>query len=293
MPYVPNSIIERIAHTDPSKYHHYNAVHNGPGSMEFMYLFDSHALDTNLLFLHRGVLNAKSGIGHHFHNRCEEMFIVFDGEAQFTIDGRTSVLKPPAGAPCLMGHSHAVYNPTNRPLQWMNINVSAVKGIYDAFNLDDGRVGVPLDPIPAFISMQLSQAVLRPVEGMNGGKGTVQYRRALQPAIFKTPWAYVDHAVLPPGSSIGPHMHTRVAEIIYVMNGEGTVGLGRFAFGRGGRRLAEQSAPVRAGDAVAVELSEVHSLQNTGSQPLEIMVVGICSGDDKVIDTVDIKSSTT
>ncbi len=64
-----------------------------------MALFDSHTLDTNLYFLHRGVIQPKSGIGAHFHNQCEEMFVIFDGEAQFTIDGRTSVLKGPAGAP--------------------------------------------------------------------------------------------------------------------------------------------------------------------------------------------------
>ena len=58
-----------------------------------MALFDAHSLDTNLYFLHRGVIEPKSGIGAHFHNQCEEMFVIFDGEAQFTIDGRTSLSK--------------------------------------------------------------------------------------------------------------------------------------------------------------------------------------------------------
>jgi mannose-6-phosphate isomerase-like protein (cupin superfamily) len=101
-------LAQRIAHTDPAQYKTFRSVHGGPGEMNFMALFDSHALDTNLYFLHRGVLQPKSGIGHHFHNQCEEMFVIFDGEAQFTIDGRTSLLKGPAGAPCRMGHSHAI-----------------------------------------------------------------------------------------------------------------------------------------------------------------------------------------
>ena len=63
-----------------------------------MGLFNATALDTNLYFLHRGIIQPKSGIGAHFHNQCEEMFVIFNGEAQFTIDGRTSVLKGPAGA---------------------------------------------------------------------------------------------------------------------------------------------------------------------------------------------------
>jgi hypothetical protein len=96
-------LAQRIAHTDPAKYRPSKAVHGGAGQMEFMALLDAHSLDTNLLFLHRGILEPKSGIGHHFHNQCEEMFVIFDGEAQFTIDGRTSVLKRPAGALCRMG----------------------------------------------------------------------------------------------------------------------------------------------------------------------------------------------
>ena len=75
------------------------------------------------------------------------MFLIFDGEAQFTIDGRTAVLKGPAGALCRMGHSHAIYNATDKPVQWMNINVSAMKDTYDNFDLGDDRKDVPLDPI--------------------------------------------------------------------------------------------------------------------------------------------------
>src|SRR5260370_23800744 len=133
-----------------------------------MALFHAHTLDTNLFFLHRGIIQPKSGIGAHFHNQCEEMFVIFDGEAQFTIDGRTSVVKGPAGAPCRMGHSHAIYNATDKPVQWMNINVSALKGTYDAFNLDDARVDLPRDPIPVFMTMSLARALLLRAQPMTG-----------------------------------------------------------------------------------------------------------------------------
>ena len=92
-------LASRIAHTDPAKFRPSPSVHGGAGMLDFTALLDFHALDTNLQFLHRGVIEPKSGIGHHFHNNCEEMFVILDGEAQFTVDGRTSLLKGPAGAP--------------------------------------------------------------------------------------------------------------------------------------------------------------------------------------------------
>src|SRR5947207_10630752 len=177
-------LAQRIVHTDPSKYRPSKAVHRGAGQLDYMALFDAHSLDTNLFFLHRGIIQPKSGIGAHFHNQCEEMFVIFDGEAQFTIDGRTSLLKGPAGAPCRMGHSHAIYNPTDKPVQWMNINISAMKDSYDAFNLNDSRVDVQLDPIPVFMSMRLDRALLRSVTGMNGGTGAARYRRTCDPTVF-------------------------------------------------------------------------------------------------------------
>jgi mannose-6-phosphate isomerase-like protein (cupin superfamily) len=139
-PVVP--LEQRIAHADPSKYRNMKAVHDGPGALDYRPLFDATSLETNLFFMHRGVIEPKSGIGAHFHNQCEEMFIILDGEAQFTIDGRTSTLKGPAGAPTRLGHSHAIYNASDKPVEWINFNVGTMKGVYDAFNLGDGRVGL-------------------------------------------------------------------------------------------------------------------------------------------------------
>jgi len=266
----------RIGHTDPTKYRH-SRSHGSTGDMACETLIPGPALSTNFLFMHRCQIMPGGGVGHHFHNTTEEMFIVFDGEAEFTVDGRTSVLQGTVGAPVRMGHSHAIYNPSSHPVEFMNINVSAVKGKYDAFNLDDPRVNVPFkDPIPVFMTMRLDRKLLQPVKNYQGGEGTVRYRRALDPSVFLTNWSYVDHLLIPNGGSEGSHRHTGVEEIYYVLNGDGEA------------RVNEESAVIHKGDAVPVLLNDAHSFRATGAAGLELMIVGVAA-QKGVLDTVEVK----
>ena len=266
---------KRIARTDPSKYRVAKTVHGGAGELQYMGLFDAYAFNTNLIFLHRGVIPPKGGIGHHYHNHMEEMFVIFDNEAQFTIDGRTTLLQGPAGAPCRMGRSHAIYNPSDKPTEWMNIAVGSIKGKYDATDLGDDRVGVPLDPKPVFITLRLDRKQLAPREKMHGGSGTAQYRRALPPEVFFSNWSYVDHLVLPPGASVGRHLHEGVEEFYYVINGQGMA------------RINDETATIRKGDAVPVLLNDIHSFENSGSADLELLIVGIAR-QKWALDTRDV-----
>jgi mannose-6-phosphate isomerase-like protein (cupin superfamily) len=261
----------RIGHTDPGKYGR-GRSHGSAGDMACELLVPPTAMDVNLNFMHRCQIMPGGGVGHHFHNTTEEMFIIFDGQAEFTIDGRTAVLQGTVGAPCRMGHSHAIYNPSDKPVEFMNINVAQTKGHYDAFNLNDARIGVPKDPIAPFMTMSLDKKLLLPLVNYRGGQGTVQYRRALDADVFLTNWAYVDHLLIPPGASEGQHYHKGVEEIYYVLSGEGQV------------QVNGETASIHKGDGVPIRFNEAHSFLNNGSADLELMIIGIAA-QKNVIDT--------
>jgi mannose-6-phosphate isomerase-like protein (cupin superfamily) len=277
MPLMPaQPLAQRIAHTDPAKYRK-SRSHGSVGDMACMTLIPGNTMTVNLNFVHRcQMMPGGGGVGHHFHNQNEEMFVIFDGEAEFTIDGHTSLLKGTVGAPVRMGHSHAIYNPTDRPIEFMNINVASVKGEYDAFNLEDPRVGVPKEPIPAFMTMRLDKTLLRPRENYHGGTGTVKYRRALDPKVFLSNWSYMDHLVVTPGASEGMHRHPGLEEIYYVISGDGEA------------KVNGETAAIRKGDGIPVMLNEPHSFKNTGTQDLELMIIGVAM-QKGALDTVEVK----
>ena len=260
-PALATPLAERIGHYVPEKAQRVTGVHDGAGSMKIEPIMDDKSLSTNLLFWHRGVIEPYSGIGEHFHNRCEEMFVILSGEAEFTVNGRTLLLKAPVGAPDRMGSAHAIYNPTDQPVDWMNINVGASK-VYDTSDLGDARVGVAKDPIPQFITMKLDRADLKPVPHMNGGTGIVLRRRVLGPAVFYTPWAFVDHLIVQPGASIGRSKMVDISEAYYVISGDGSV------------TVDNETAAIKVGDAIPVDLGQSKSF-TAGTAPLELMVVGI------------------
>jgi mannose-6-phosphate isomerase-like protein (cupin superfamily) len=256
------SIKNRVIPGDPAKYKQYSAMHGGAGTMGLAPMILSNVMTTNFLYLHSGLIAPKSGIGHHFHHTIEEMFVLLSGEAQFTVNGRTSLIKAPAMVPCKMGDSHAIYNATDQPVRWLNFGVSTIKGKGDNFDLGDTRVGAALDPIPVFVSGRLDRTKMRPNNAAYPGTG-VLYRRIFGPEIFKTNWDHVDHVLLPAGASAGPRLLDGFEEVYFVVKGSGTV------------TINGETVPFAPESAFYGLLGEKVSVANTGKDDVELLVIGV------------------
>src|SRR6202789_4043027 len=131
-------LAQRSGHPDLSKVEPAHS-HGSVGLRKCQTLVAGGVMDVNLNFVFRCQMQPGGGVAEHYHNTVEEMFTILNGEAEFTVDSHTSRVKGPAGAPQHRGHSHAIYNPTNRPVDYLNINVSMVKGNFAAFTLGDAR----------------------------------------------------------------------------------------------------------------------------------------------------------
>jgi mannose-6-phosphate isomerase-like protein (cupin superfamily) len=225
-----------------------------------MGLLGHETFDTNILFVHRGVLPPKSGIGEHIHRTMEEMYIVLDGPAEFTVNGHTSFLPAGSSALCQKKSSHGIYNPTDKPVNFINLAVSDVKGEYDNVDYNDDLSDAKLESPAAFLWGNFDKSLLRPFRGAHEGAGEIMFRRVWSDENFLTNWFFIDHCVLPPGTSIGYHQHNTIEEVYYVMSGNGRM------------TVNDKTWDVGAGDAVPCTLHDSHGLYNNTDENLEIFV---------------------
>ena len=93
-------------------------------------------------------------------------------------------------------------------------------------------------------------------------------RRLFAPTVFRSAWAYVDHVLVAPGASTPENTHASVGEAYYVLAGTGTV------------KVGTETAPVQRWNAIPVALDETSSFTNTGTEPLELFVVGVARNMD-------------
>ncbi len=258
-----NADVPPIGHTDPSKYEVGAKPHGGAGELRYFTLLDGNVMANNYLFFHRGLLMPKSSIGEHVHRTMEEMYFIFDGVAEYTVNGKTVLLPAGSMVLCPLGSSHAIYNPGDRPLEWMNVAASVEKGKYDAVNYGDDRANVRLDSPAPFKWGNLDRSLLRPAKNAHHGKGAILFRRIWDNEDFATNWYFVDHCILTPDTSIGYHQHNTIEEVYYVVRGAGRYTVNGKTF------------DVRAGDTLPCRLHDAHGLYNNTKEDLEIVVVSV------------------
>jgi mannose-6-phosphate isomerase-like protein (cupin superfamily) len=67
--------------------------------------------------------------------------------------------------------------------------------------------------------------------------------------------------ILPVGAAVGRHFHKETEEIYYILSGAGEMTVG------------EETREVSAGDAVFIPRNHVHTLKNTGTEPIKLLLV--------------------
>lgn len=67
--------------------------------------------------------------------------------------------------------------------------------------------------------------------------------------------------MLPPGCAVTAHHHRDIEEIYYVASGRGLMTVG------------DETCEVNAGDSVYVPRDHRHTLRNTGSEPIKLLLV--------------------
>lgn len=67
--------------------------------------------------------------------------------------------------------------------------------------------------------------------------------------------------VLPVGAAVGRHHHLLTEEIYYILQGRGSMTIG------------EEVLEVSAGDAIFIPIGKTHTLENTGDEPMRLLLV--------------------
>lgn len=246
--------------TDPAQYNAVNGCHKGAGTVRIQRLLGHDVFDTNLYAVNRVEMPSKTGIGEHRHYHREEMFIVLNGPAQFTIDGKTAELPSGSMALCPEGSSHGIYNHTGTTLQWLHFAVTREKGVAESLDFGEDLSNMRIvSPVP-FAWARLDHRLLKPASNAHKGKGDILFRRLWNKESFRTNWEFLDHCILPPDTSIGYHQHNMIEEVYYLVTGHGRM------------TVNDHTWDVGPGDAIPCTLHDSHGLYNNGAEDIFLVV---------------------
>lgn len=235
--------------------------HQGAGEVRFTPMYGTPDFSTNMRAIERGVIPPKCGIGEHIHRNMEEIFIVLNAPARFTVNGRTALLPPRAMVVCRKGDSHGIYNPSpDVTLDWLYFAVSMERDKWGAIDFGNDLSQETVESPPPFIWTVLDRNLLQPAPRAHGGKGEILFRRCFNKDTFLTNWEFIDHCILPAGTSIGYHRHNMIEEVYFLVSGSGRV------------TVNDTTWNVKAGDAIPCTSGDAHGLYNNSGGEIELIV---------------------
>ena len=252
----------RFGRNDTAEYHEAKHCHHGARTIYYMSLWDE--FETPWMFIHRGVIPPGAGIGHHFHDNCEEMYVILDNAARFVHNGNAADMTAGAMVPCYAGDSHGLYNHTDSDTQFINLGVGDVDGRYDNRDLEDNLEGAVPGSTDMLPSDYIDRDRLTLAGGaVHGGKGQLKFRRIWSHEPFRTNWGFIDHILLPPDSSIGYHRHETIEECYIILSGKGRI------------TVDDETMEVFTGDAIPSRLGGCHGIYNDSQAQLEVLNMAV------------------
>lgn len=269
----------------------YKPVDYGGGTIYEMTMLDGAIMGTNVCYIRRGILPARTGIGQHRHTNIEEMYIALNIPAEFTVDGHTSLLPAGSSVLCPLGSTHALYNNSDETLEFITLAVSLKKGVGDDAikygavpgrgTMESGAIAmgdasgrtVTLESPARFRWAQFDWSLTKPVGPAHDGKGKILNRRPWLDGNFETNWVRIGHCILPPGTSIGYHRHDGMEETYYILSGSGRMTVNNATF------------VLNAGDCAPCTIHDSHGIYNDTGEDLDLFVFMTAMVKDKLDTT--------
>ena len=179
---------------------------------------------------------------------CEVGYLLLEGSVDLASPDLEIQMAGPAVVLCKVGWPHVLKHAGKTPARLVRLSAHLQGGTPTARAL----LCEPVDP---------AQLKWRPA--IHGGTGQIATRHIWGPADFCSPWVFLDHAVLAPGSSLGYHYHDALEECFLILGGQGYL------------TLDDQTFAVEPGSVTWQGIGQHHGLYNPTAEPLNFLRVAI------------------
>lgn len=234
----------------------------GLGSVEVAEVMTAADFETPFAFVTVWRLGPGASVGLHRHQRSEECIVVLDRPLVVVRDESCAVVEPPAVALCSAGGVHGVRNDGDTPTEFIAVGVAPDDGPFDAVELGDD-LGSRLPRGTHLRDLERLDRTLLADTVAHRGLGTISFRRVFDHSAFLTSWGFVDHAVVPPGASVGYHRHDTVQECYIIIAG------------RGWMKVDGEAAEVSVGDCIPNRIGGSHGIVNHSPDALEFLNLAV------------------